>query len=450
MELIILCVLLAGELLLSFFLFQKDISSPAVVFSAGFLFATLDLMTMADTWQVVLHWNTVFIVAGGVFLFIASSLVISILFPKRHTIASMQTPKRYIDSEILWLFLTANIGIVILVALKTASVVRRYGYSGDLLRLLGHYVEISKFTTEDVSIGSIASNLYTICKAETYIWGYYGVWEYLERKKTNVLVIANFLVCVLSNFLQGSRTGAVFAISALLPAFMFLKRDRGNNTISKKAWIIIIVAAAGLFFSFRAIASVLGREWKSVSSTWEYLAIYTGAPILNLDIFLQHPHSVPELWGYNTFQPAINYFSSRFGIEEWKHTFDLPFQNINGRQLGNVYTTFYAYIYDFGLKGYFTLVPLMAALSQFLFQKACCSQREQIPASRLLYMYFFPNIAFSFFSNKFYECFSFPLIKFLVIWLLLGWIVFRIHFYDRRKISFLNSNNSVECIKNEQ
>ena len=137
MELIILCVLLAGELLLSFFLFQKDISSPAVVFSAGFLFATLDLMTMADTWQVVLHWNTVFIVAGGVFLFIASSLVISILFPKRHTIASMQTPKRYIDSEILWLFLTANIGIVILVALKTASVVRRYGYSGDLLRLLG-------------------------------------------------------------------------------------------------------------------------------------------------------------------------------------------------------------------------------------------------------------------------------------------------------------------------
>ncbi|KLD60505.1 hypothetical protein WP50_09840 [Lactiplantibacillus plantarum] len=100
------------------------------------------------------------------------------------------------------------------------------------------------------------------------------------------------------------------------------------------------------------IRGLLGREVGSFSKA-NYLAIYFGAEIKNLDTFIQagqfpiRPHGT---FGAQTFLEFNRTFGKFFGSNATV-ILDLPFQNINGLSLGNVYTTFYAFLYDFGYRG---------------------------------------------------------------------------------------------------
>lgn len=100
---------------------------------------------------------------------------------------------------------------------------------------------------------------------------------------------------------------------------------------------------------------------------------------------------------------------------------------------GNVYTTFYAYLYDFGVTGVIVLMILMGLISQVLYQKATKpskrNRRYSINLWIIVYSYVFYSLAFSFFSNKFYEgIVSIQFIKYLVFWAMVRYFVERTKF----------------------
>lgn len=143
--------------------------------------------------------------------------------------------------------------------------------------------------------------------------------------------------------------------------------------------------------------------------------------------------SRPDVWGKMTFVRMINFLGGFLKIDSWVYELDLPFLRSNGYVCGNVYTTFYAYLYDFGVTGVIVLMILMGLISQVLYQKATKpskrNRRYSINLWIIVYSYVFYSLAFSFFSNKFYEgIVSIQFIKYLVFWAMVRYFVERTKF----------------------
>ena len=105
-----------------------------------------------------------------------------------------------------------------------------------------------------------------------------------------------------------------------------------------------------------------------------------------------------------TFIRTINYLGPKLGIAEWTYPLDLPYVYSSWHWLGNVYTTFYAFLYDFGWAGLVVLTLIMGAISEVVF---CMSGRANKCRDlwMMVYSYLAPQLLLSFFSNKFYENF---------------------------------------------
>ena len=121
---------------------------------------------------------------------------------------------------------------------------------------------------------------------------------------------------------------------------------------------------------------------------------------------------------------------------------DIPFRSINGHTLGNVYTIFYAFMYDGGLVGVLCFTGLMAIICQLVFNKAIQERdNSKIDIWVVIYSYLCCCLIFSFFSNTFYEqVFNYGFLKFIIFWnglkLIFDKIRINIKFPKLKKIKF--------------
>ena len=426
---LILIILLSIELAFAYIIFKEDIMAPGVIFPGVFLFASLNLLSMLNVWKADIHFNTVLIVTGGCFAFIMGAVVGS----KKVTwhlkpLVPNYSANREMGSPVQWVFIALNLLILVYVARRIMTVVSLVGFQKNVLASFGTYSYITKFEDVDVSIGRIASNLYQLAQAETCFWGYLLVEHWYTNKKVPKLILLNYAITTICYFLCGSRTGAVFSVIGLLPLFVITYRKSTGRKHLKYKYLFMLISIVGiLMFSFQWMGEIIDRRLDGIN-LWEYLSIYIGAPILNLDMFLQESHVAPPIWGFNTFAVQINYVGKKLGWESYH--FDIPFRSANGHNLGNVYTTFYSYLYDFGIVGMLILVFIMGYSIQLLYKwaKKDILNRRGITLAVLAFEFLFPCIVFSFFSNKFYEQLNIAFVKGLVYWMLLP----RILFWGRR------------------
>lgn len=133
----------------------------------------------------------------------------------------------------------------------------------------------------------------------------------------------------------------------------------GFRTVLK----FVAIALVGLA-SFKPLLSLMGRK-AGDSTMYEYLSIYIGAPIKNLDAYLTNSMS-PSLavkstqWGDMTLASTRASFPQIFGktVLDWMQW--QPFQRYGERSLGNVFTTYYAFIFDWGIAGAMLAIVLIA------------------------------------------------------------------------------------------
>ena len=164
---------------------------------------------------------------------------------------------------------------------------------------------------------------------------------------------------------------------------------------------------------------MVGR--KVTTSNSYYLAIYCGAEIKNLDTFLQE-YDLNYYTNRNnmTFRTFIIWFSQKTD-NPVTYKYDLPFRYVDGNNLGNVYTTFSSYIYDYGYKGMIILIMIMATIIEIIYEKSKRSILKDKPNIMILiYGYMFSSIILAFYSNKFYEQND----NIMFIYAILSWFIF--------------------------
>ena len=301
---------------------------------------------------------------------------------------------------------------------------------------IGEYRSLSMFSDETIQALPAWINVLRSAVLALGYWFLYVLINNFILKKWDFLTLAIVLLAAITSMTTGSRGNAFFMVISAIVMYLLLKKKQTGfrKGIRLKTFLIILMVLVLVLVNSQTIANLVGRGAEEMNPI-EYISIYCGAQIMNLDTYLQGNMTPSNIWGGQTFINAVTWLGPILGLDIEHYELDLPFQRANGLNLGNVYTTFYPFIYDFGYIGVFVMTALMALISQWIYERAKRAAFKKTAAfSVILYCYISASIFFSFFSNKFYEqvC-NIWFIRSIIIWWLSNMLFCRMHLKLGRK-----------------
>ena len=369
---ILLVITLLGLSITSYYLNNRNLVSPAFLLSTTFFICSLVALINQNKWQLILNRKTYLVICGAILEFIIVTYLVN----------------------------------------KLLSVVKFQYKNSKKSKLNAPYIALSKIANIFLAF-ILASGLYT---------GYVFFLYIIVKKNFRFDLFINMFISILAPFVTGSRGNSIYMIiSWVIYCYLILwKNNKLNFKMQFKFVMRITLVLIILLLLLPLTAVLFGRRMDN----WdEYLSIYIGAQIKNLNEFILN-NNFPlqtSIFGQQTFFTIIPLVSKLIGLNIPSYKLDLPYQAIGSLSLGNVYTTFYPWLYDFGYKGVFLLTLIMAIVVEFIYHLALHS-KLQFGLSILLYGYLGSFVALLFFSNKFYEGLNSTLILIIMSWILLIYI----------------------------
>lgn len=414
----------------AYLLNNKELFSPSILFSSSFLFSSLWAILYVDKWDLYPSKQTQLVIILGVLEFVAVASLVHILYNTTHS--ELMPEVESIDSTLsidFW-----KIALIVFMELLTILMTIRFLKNispGSLSTNIYIYRKQLAFGQgQKISLPTIVKMLQIFTTSVGYYFGYLIVREYIKKRNVSLVLLTPMIISLISGILMGARTGMIVILISLITSFyVLIKKDHGWQSISVgkniKMLIIGLFAFFILLYSFQNMAVLLGRTIEA--SPMDYLAEYFGAEIKNLDIFIQKGTFpiITNVKGSQTFVYLMGIYGKLIGVADLSQPLDLPFNRINGYDLGNVATTFYPYLYDFGYKGVIICIFIMSFVSQIVYEKVRrIKNKITVPISVLIYGYVSSSLILSFFSNKFYENFFSPTFVYtLLCWLFLNFFI---------------------------
>lgn len=412
---------------------DMDYFNPGVVFNAMFLlFALLCCIVDAITGLEIDNILTVVIIVSGSLVFTAVNIL------SRKMVRCSKTDIKLTPIKLSRTYLIMAILVEIVVALFMYKYVSNfafvYGVGGTFSEKLSFYDTITKFNSEYklrmpwyVSIGNLLGR--SIC----YIALYVAVKNYISLKKLDFKYA--IIICIyFIGSLMGGRTEALRIVTAAIFLwYYFYKRKNGWEKGSVKIAIKMAIVAVLIVVTFSLMRGLLGR------ATYDPVKVvfgYMGASLKNFDTFLSHPQkSISGIWGAMTFTKFINWIGTKFGIESFVYVSDQPFLYFKDFRMGNVYTTYYNFYYDFGFIGCIILIFIIAVYYCYTYRKlkARPHTEKKIDLQIVIYAYLFNDLIMLPFSSRFYETIvNINFIRMLIILEGLLYIINNIYFKNRK------------------
>ena len=205
-------------------------------------------------------------------------------------------------------------------------------------------------------------------------------------------------------YFGGSRSTIFRLITFIAVLYYILSLRTGKDVrIAKRLQRKLIFWGVVVLVLFFATLEIFGRS--TSTNLFHYLFIYTGAPLYNLDVFIQtYELPINQLYfGQQTFYGIYNFILPRLDLS--RYYLELPFVRYSWEYgLGNVYTTFYQFLYDFGYSGIVPLISVIAWYYTGTYTKIRGVISESVVDFRLLiFAFLFNDLIMLFFSNRFYE-----------------------------------------------
>jgi oligosaccharide repeat unit polymerase len=415
--------------------------TPQFCFTLCFLPGIIYAFFYIDTWNINFSPLTLFILIGGTAVFsvvsITTSYILSRCSTKRGSIILIPgidtTPinhKQYKIKPSLLLLICYTI-----VQLFTIYMLYRYIMSlsgrGSISDAIYYFRHERVFSNRDIDVPGYLGFLKYFCYSSGYLISYILIHSLVYRYKCwQPLLIFNIAISLGTDLLFGARTGSMQMLVAIALQFyiVFGKKYGWKIKLDRRIVLVALIAVVALVISFKSVGNLLGRGTER--ETDEYLSVYISAELKNLDIFVRNGKFGAGFSECQTMIYVVNYMGAKLGHPEWIHGLDLPFRSVNGHTLGNVYTIFYAFLYDGGILGVLFYSALMAVLCQIAFHLSLKERdNSKVDIWVVIYSYFGCALVFSFFSNTFYELvFNNGFIKFLTFWMILKLAIDHLHF----------------------
>lgn len=407
MILYLIIVLTLLFMILNYILDGFDLFNPAVIFCAMAFLSSCMCLVYQPIYGFELHVQTLVVFAIAILIFTWFNLW-SINTYQNKTIISQKLDVIHPEKEVT----IAIIFIEILTLFSTRSYVRyvagEFGRKGSYSDCLNMYNHISKFTQHFID-GSLRAKpkLMTIgepfCTAAALIFIIIFLNNCLAKASKIQLVVdvipvlLDFMIC----FSRGSRTAAFTILTGGLFVYYTLWHYKKGYFKGQLKFIVYAISFGILcVVGFTLVRTLIGRQ---ASTIGESLFPYLGGPIVNLDLFLQSKVDYSPIFGKETFIYVIRYIGQKFEIKDFVYTANLPFNSLNGINVGNVYTTFYAWIQDFGYIGVVVLMSFMSWYYTKTYTKIKKGKIKLFSFSFISYIYIFNSLIMLMFSNRFYE-----------------------------------------------
>lgn len=422
----ILLLILIIFLVIAYITSDQEITSPSVLFSAGFVLMTFFATLNQNKWSLYLDNATFFVIAGGVGEFLIVTLLTGFFLkaPKAKNISITLKNIRFLKAKrlyILALLVLLNLLIIMLEVRKITGITNPVAAA--------NYMNASSRKANNLIVLSGRASLLGIVNTATGIWAeYYFAKYFLLVKKFSAPLACIIIISTITPLFTGVRGGSFTLIISLFVCFFLIintiKRTE-NRTYIKYigiAFVCMILVLVGLPWT----ASIVGRDVTQFTP-FDYVSIYLGAQLKNLSLFIQNGQFPVNngIFGAYTFYSIIPTVAKIMGITIPNYLAYLPFQYVNGYNLGNVYTAFYTWIYDFGYNGMIVITALMAIIAQLIYnfaKRAMYKNKNSI--SPLLYAYMSSFIFLSFFADNFIRQIGINLVYTIIVWLILNKIFF--------------------------
>lgn len=433
---ILLIIVLSIFLYIAWLLNNKDVFAPSFIFCASFLFSSVWATAYINTWNLNLRLNTFLVISGGTLLFITISYFVHLVMYRKNKLqVDKQAEIISIERWKYLIFIVFEIIVILLVIRSLKNITKIYGAS-DLSNAIFLYRYHSVNGTLKMNFPGYILWLRSAVSAAGYWFAYTFSNKLINKRKIPFLDLVVIILAMVNSSLLGGRNGIVnMIISVCVCSYFILVRNHAFAFKFKfKNILKLVFMATIVLYLFQFIGELLGRNSVTQSSVSmvDYLAKYCGAPIKNLDIFLSEKNTYWTSQNNQTFIYLVHWFGGKFGLFT-DYVLDLPYQKVNGFNLGNVYSIFYPFIYDYGYFGVIWLTSIMALICQCFYElvKRFYNTSKNIFYT-VTYGYIFSSLIFSFFSNKFYEQhFSYGFFRTIIFWLLFDLFFIRLKITER-------------------
>lgn len=401
-----------------------DYFNPGVIFNAMFaIYALLCCVVDTITGLEINNMLTVIIVISGALIFT------TVNFISKKTVKRANTEEMFNAIRInkFWEICAVIVEVIALFLMYKyvndfASV---YGVGGSFSEKLSFYDTITKFNSEyKLRMPWYVSIANLIGRSCCYIALYVIVRNYVSLKRMNIKLLVAVIVYFISSLMGGRTEAFRIVTAAIFLWYYFYKRKNGWRKGSIKIAIRMVVIIILIVVGFSLLRGVLGR------TTYDPVKVvfgYIGAPLKNLDTFLSNPKkSISGIWGAMTFTKFINWLGIKFHIQPWIYVSDQPFLYFKEFRMGNVYTTYYNFYYDFGFWGCIVLISIIAVYYCYAYRKlkAKTNKKKVVDFQLIIYAYLFNDLIMLPFSSRFYE--TIVNINFIRIMIILGaltWLI---------------------------
>lgn len=434
--------------IVSYRIFDSEIIHPAVIFCALFCVALLTGLLNYDAWNFDLNALTVLVVGAGGIVFVAVCLLVKTITVRSGRTSSHASLLRQGPAKLSmirvpkWFSLVCmavSVVLLYLVAKAMITATAPYGGSGGILSAISVSNSVSKFSDQLLVLPVFQTQAFVFLQALAFIWIYVFIYNLSVARHVDVLVLLNAAICGVSPIMSGSRGPIFLEIIACIVIAILISNAKHMNVNRSASRLRTLIAVAVLvvvaLVVFEPLLSLMGRT-SNAQSLNQYLSVYLGAPIKNLDTFLS-VESASSLspaghsrWGEISFANLYLFFDKAGNgavATNWAAWF--PFQTINNESLGNVYTVYYPLIYDWGLFGALFGIAVIAACAQISFDVAsgnAWSDAFPVRISYLFYSVVAYGVAFCFFSNWITSTIvNTQFVRFLIVWFVFSWLIGR-------------------------
>ena len=414
---------------------RRILLTPQFGFIACFIPQAIFMLSFVDKWDVDFSNETMFALLASTGLFFVVSMFCMWFYLRIHNSGGLM--RRYRPTVIEEPIYVSNTVLAVLFGINVIEIILWLYYVSILtpgntwIEKFAYIAHIGKFgdLEDKIRFPFLLNQMKAFCEAGGYMTGYlllHGV--IMNNKGNRVLLLLNTVCLLINMFLSGNRGPFVvlFIMTIVQAYFIYGKSKEWRFHIKFKTLFLVtglgIIILCALYWTL----SWFGRT--SSRPMVDYLGAYLSAPLKNFDSFVREGNFGTD-WIYSeTFRRIINSFGHLLGLSEWQRNLELPFRNINGYSLGNVYTVFYCYLHDFGYAGLFGLTGLMAVISQATYLKLVYGKKQKIISITLIvYSYMYQGILLSFFSDRFYfSICTMSMIKYLLSWWLLRIILTKV------------------------
>lgn len=387
MLLYILLIIFIAMLIFFYIKLEKDIMQPPVIFCAVYVFSIICAILNIDKWNIIFRNNTFLVLVLGGIEFVCICYAIHKLYNRKEKAIESKETCTKVENSKTESKITIKKYMVVLVCIYDIVILSLLLY--NVLSIASQFGEFSNFTealtlfknNTSYNVNAEIPHYMNLLGKPVIIFAYIFLYIFLKNilvqegkwykkifKNSYYLIPVFTYICY--EFASSNRlTILSLAIGGFTMAMIILNQANNWQKIIKLKTIgkMILVAICGLIM-FYFSASFVGRV--NSKGLVDYITLYCGGSLECFNRFMQDSPEESDIIGKETFYYLIKNLDS-YGIIDLENPYPihLEFRYGNGEMIGNVYTAYRRWIYDFGIIGMVILQAIMAIFYQTFYEK---------------------------------------------------------------------------------